>query len=87
MVDAESRMTATTPYATTAPDNRAVMSNAPPARMQSFETVATTSPVDSRARTAGPARAAWCETTCARRNEARSQFQTANRCRITPATA
>ena len=54
-------MTATTTYATTAPDNRAVMSNAPPARMQSFETVATTSPVESRARTAGPARAAWCD--------------------------
>ena len=39
------------------------MSNAPPARMASFETVATTSPVVSFARTAGPPRAAWCATT------------------------
>jgi hypothetical protein len=52
-----------------------------------FATEATTSPVESRPRTAGPARAAWCETTWASRNEARSQFHTANRCRITPATA
>jgi hypothetical protein len=55
------------------------MSNAPPARIASFETVATTSPVESRPRTATPAREAWWATTCAKRNEAWSQFQTAMR--------
>ncbi len=77
--DDDSMMTATTTYETMAPASRAVMSKAPPARMASFETVATTSPVDSRLRTAGPDRAAWCATTCASRNEAWSQFRTANR--------
>ena len=36
---------------------------------------------------AGPAREAWCATTCASRNEAWSQLKTANRCRMTPANA
>ena len=40
-------MIATTTYATTAPTSRAVMSYALPARIASFETVATTSPVES----------------------------------------
>ena len=56
-------MTATTTKATIAPANRAVTSNAPPARIASLETVATTSPVESLARIAGPERAAWCATT------------------------
>ena len=47
LTDEPSRMKATTMYATTAPARRAVMSNAPPARIASFETVATTSPVES----------------------------------------
>ena len=55
------------------------MSNAPPARIASFETVATTSPVESRPRIAGPARAVWCATTCASRNDACSQLLTAKR--------
>ena len=80
-------MNATTKYATIAPASRAVMSKAPPARIASFVTVATTSPVESVFRTAGPARAAWCATTCASLNEACSQLETAQRCRITPATA
>ena len=63
------------------------MSNAPPARDASLETVATTSPVVSRARMAGPARAAWCATTWISRKDARSQLSTAMRCRRTPATA
>ena len=63
------------------------MSKAPPARMASFETVATTSPVDSRPRTAGPAREAWWPTICAIRNEACSQLKTANRWRMIPAKA
>ena len=63
------------------------MSKAPPARMASFETVATTSPVECSFLIACPVRAAWCATTCAMRNEAWSQFETANRCRMTPATA
>ena len=71
------RITATTTYATTAPARRAVMSKAPPARSASFVTVATTSPVDSRPRTAGPERATWWLTTWTRRNEAISQFCTA----------
>ena len=53
------------------------MSNAPPARIASFETVATTSPVESCPRTAGPVRAAWWATSCAIRNEAWSQLKTA----------
>ena len=81
----ERRITATTTYETIAPAPRAVMSKAPPARRASFETVATTSPVETRARTAGPHRATWCETTWMSRNEARSQFCTARRWRITPA--
>ena len=44
-----SRITATTMYETTLPESRARMSNAPPARSASFETVATTSPVESSA--------------------------------------
>ena len=63
------------------------MSNAPPARIASFETVATTSPVECRARTAGPERAAWWPTNCANRNDACSQLETAARWRITPAAA
>ena len=39
-------MIATTMYETNAPASRAVMSKAPPARIASFETVATTSPVE-----------------------------------------
>ena len=50
-------------------------------------TVATTSPVESSARTASPERAAWCPTTCASLKDACSQFWTAKRCRITPAAA
>ena len=61
------------------------MSNAPPARSASFDTVATTSPVECCPRIAWPARDAWCPTTWTSRNEARSQFWTAKRCRITPA--
>ena len=49
-----SRIAATTTYETTLPARRARMSNAPPARSASFETVATTSPVESSARTASP---------------------------------
>ena len=63
------------------------MSKAPPARIASFVTVATTSPVESLLRMAGPARAAWWATTCASRKEAWSQLETAQRCRMTPATA
>ena len=63
------------------------MSKAPPARSASLETVATTSPVVSRLRTAGPVRAAWCATTWISRYDASSQLSTATRCRMTPATA
>ena len=63
------------------------MSNAPPARIASFDTVATTSPVECCARTAGPDRAAWWPTTWANRNDACSQLETAARWRITPAAA
>ena len=70
-------MKATTTYATSAPESRAVMSKAPPARIASLETVATTSPVERRPRTAGPERAEWCETTCAIRKDAWSQLKTA----------
>ena len=52
-VDADSRIAATTKYEAIAPASRAVMSNAPPARSASLETVATTSPVVRRVRTAG----------------------------------
>ena len=70
-------MAATTAYETTLPTRRARMSNAPPARRASFETVATTSPVESSARTASPECAAWWPTTWASRNDAWSQFWTA----------
>ena len=52
------------------------MSNAPPARSASFETVATTSPVESSALTASPERAAWWPTTCTSLKDAWSQFWT-----------
>ena len=80
-------MIATTMYETNAPASRAVMSKAPPARIASFETVATTSPVECPFLIAGPVRAAWCATICAIRKEAWSQLATAKRCRITPAAA
>ena len=60
-------MTATTTYETIPPASRARMSKAPPARSASFETTATTSPVDSSPRIASPDRAAWCPTTWASR--------------------
>ena len=47
-------MIATTMYETIAPASRAVMSKAPPARIASFETVATTSPVECPFLIAGP---------------------------------
>jgi hypothetical protein len=52
-IEVERRMAATTAYDTIAPAPRAVMSNAPPARSASFDTVATTSPVGCSARRAG----------------------------------
>ena len=51
-------MTATTMYETMPPASRARMSKAPPARSASFETIATTSPVESSPRTASPVCAA-----------------------------
>ena len=85
--DVDSSTAATTKYDAIAPASRAVMSKAPPARSASFETVATTSPVVRRPRTAGPVRAAWCATTWIIRKLACSQLLTATRCRSVPATA
>ena len=76
-VEEESRMTATTMYETIPPARRARMSNAPPARSASFDTTATTSPVDNSLRTASPVCATWWPTIWASRKDACSQFCTA----------